>query len=182
MQAALFLGRVNFEMRLQRKQQLGAGMCFNSYITYFDTGVLITCSPFPTSQRTRLWFSSHFFLCVISDFFPCHFLALHHLLPRFPIQRLKFGSCTQHLRLFQLHPIFFFFCLQTVIKPEGGQSVSWAIHSSSYRQPQGRGSSCGTQGGAPGRSNLEEDFGEQAAGLAGWGLATSGQEQMMHEK
>lgn len=109
MQAVLFLGRVNFEMRLQRKQQLGAGMCFNSYITYFDTGVLITCSPFPTSQRTRLWFSSHFFLCVISDFFPCHFLALHHLLPRFPIQRLKFGSCTQHLRLFQLHPIFFFF-------------------------------------------------------------------------
>lgn len=54
MQAALFLGRVNFEMRLQRKQQLGAGMCFNSYITYFDIGVLITCSPFPMSQRTGL--------------------------------------------------------------------------------------------------------------------------------
>lgn len=94
-------------------------------------------------------------------------------------------------QIWQLHATFtvisaaphlFLFCLQTVIKPEGGQSVSWAIHSSSYRQPQGRGSSCGTQGGAPGRSNLEEDFGEQAAGLAGWGLATSGQEQTMHEK
>lgn len=47
-QAALFL--CNFEVRLRRKQQLGTGMCFNSYITYSNTGVLIMCSPF---QRDR---------------------------------------------------------------------------------------------------------------------------------
>jgi len=40
-----FRSRVDFEVRLHRKQQLGTGICFNFYITYSDTEVLTICSP-----------------------------------------------------------------------------------------------------------------------------------------
>lgn len=123
MQAVLFLGRVNFEMRLQRKQQLGAGMCFNSYITYFDTGVLITCSPFPTSQRTRLWFSSHFFPLCNFWFFSLPLLGFAPPSPSFSHPTTQIWQLHATFTVISAAPHLFLFCLQTVIKPEGGQSL-----------------------------------------------------------
>lgn len=97
MQAALFWGRVNFEVRLHRKQQLGTGMCFNSYITYSDTGVLIICSPFQCDRGQG-------FDCLPIFYSLCSFWFFFKLLLGFAPPSLSFPNPT--IPAWQLHTKF----------------------------------------------------------------------------